>query len=202
MHWRAARGTGAPPIGGVPLLRRHHAPASVPERALGLDGGDDGWPVHAVMAVDPGGTTGLAACHVQVRPTMKATCLEGMLTRKAVEVRGYWFDQAQEIVRAYDTFAATAELGGIPVERIHLVCESFLADPRRIGAGATNLDPVWIGGALCGLLGWEPIWQTPSEAKGYARNDRLRQWGLWEVGSEHKRDAWRHVAYRLDKLIR
>lgn len=202
----ATCGTGAPPIGGVPLLRRHHAPASVPEHVLGLDGeaqyGMSDWPIHAVMTVDPGGTTGLVGAHVQVRSTMRETCEQGMLVHKGVEVRGYWLDQAREVADSWRSFQAEAVNRGIHPSRIHLVCENYLPDPRRMGSGAVNLDPVWIGAAVCGLLEFEPVWQTPAQAKQYATNDRLRQWGLWVVGSEHMRDANRHLATYVNKLIR
>jgi len=46
---------------------------------------------------------------------------------------------------------------------------------------------------------WTPRMQTPSEAKGFATNERLKRWGLWEVGKPHARDAWRHVARALAK---
>lgn len=154
----------------------------------------------AVMGVDPGGTTGLAACHVIVQP-MLADTLRAMPLRKCVEVKGYWRDQVDQLARAINAFVEIALAQGVDGNDVHVVFENYIPDPNRIGRGATNLDPVWIGAGVCGALGWEPVWQTPSEAKSFATNDRLRRWGLWETGSDHKRDAWRHVASRVNRLV-
>jgi hypothetical protein len=42
-----------------------------------------------------------------------------------------------------------------------------------------------------------PIFQTAGDAKHYATNQRLRDWGVWVVGSTHRRDAVRHVCAKL-----
>ncbi len=155
----------------------------------------------AVLAVDPGGTTGVAAAYFETRGTLRET-LETMTRRKSVEVTGYWHDQVQELAQLWSRFEFSANVeGGIPLGDVHVVFENYLPDPRRIGAGATDLSPVWVAAGVCGAMGREPTWQTPSEAKGFARDDRLRSWGLWERGSAHKRDAWRHVVTRLNRLV-
>jgi hypothetical protein len=161
--------------------------------------------VHAVMGVDPGGTTGLAACHVELRPTLRETLTEGMRMRKAIEVRGDWHAQARTIADVHNRFMYTAQVDhGIGAEQCHLVFENYIPDPHRIGRGATDLTSVWVMAAAVALIGEQAsdlTYQSPSEAKGFAKNDRLRLWGLWEVGSEHKRDAMRHVARRLNDLV-
>lgn len=157
---------------------------------------------HALLAIDPGGTTGVAAMHVQLHGTIAETLREGVLLRKAVEVKGYWREQVYELDRLATRFRYTANVeAAIPLGNVHVIMENFLADPNRIGSGATDLSSVWIAGGFACVQDEEPIWQNPAD-KGYAKNERLKRWGLWEVGSEHKRDSWRHIAYRLNRLIR
>lgn len=157
---------------------------------------------HALMAIDPGGTTGVAALHVTLGGTVAETLTEGVTLRKAIEVKGYWREQVYELDRLADRFRYTANVEhAIQLDNVHVIMENFLADPRRIGGGATDLSSVWIAGGFAAVQAEEPIWQNPSD-KGYAKNERLKRWGLWEVGSEHKRDCWRHIAYRLNRLIR
>lgn len=156
--------------------------------------------VHALLAMDPGGTTGVGAMHVQLKPTVLETFAEGILSHKLVEVRGYWRDQADQLVEIADRFRDNATLDGVHDDNVHVIMENYLPDPRRMGAGATDLSPVWIGAAFCGAWHEEPIWQNPAD-KGYAKNDRLRRWGLWVVGSEHLRDVNRHIAFRVNKLV-
>lgn len=45
------------------------------------------------------------------------------------------------------------------------------------------------------------ILQPAGQAATYATNARLRYWGLWVVGREHERSAWRHVALFLSRYI-
>jgi hypothetical protein len=47
----------------------------------------------------------------------------------------------------------------------------------------------------------EPVFQKASTAKSFATNKRLREWDAWVVGSEHIRDAMRHLGARLNALI-
>jgi hypothetical protein len=55
----------------------------------------------------------------------------------------------------------------------------------------------WLGG-----FEWlvQPVYQQAAQAKQFATDARIREWGLWVVGSDHKRDANRHLALRLAKL--
>lgn len=47
----------------------------------------------------------------------------------------------------------------------------------------------------------QPELQMPSTAMTYATNQRLRDWGAWVVGSEHARDAVRHLCAKLSDLL-
>ena len=160
--------------------------------------------MHAVMAVDPGGTTGVAAAFVRPRATVKETLLD-IPVRKSVEVKGDWLSQAREIAGLMNDFVYNAhEVAEIPLARIHFVFEDFVL---RMPARTTNLTSVWVMAATVGIAngllssGVKLAYQQPSVGKGYATNPRLKLWGLYVVGSEHERDAWRHVAYRVANEI-
>lgn len=163
--------------------------------------------LHAVMAVDPGGTTGVAAAYVDLKfKTLKETLQMGLSDRKAVEVKGDWLFQAREVHRLMKSFTFTANVQrSLPIDHIHIVIEDFQVRPAgRAGGGTHNLTSVWVAaGARAMLLPdtYDLEWQQPSDAKRLATNERLKMWKLWEVGSEHKRDAWRHFALRVNKLV-
>lgn len=42
--------------------------------------------------------------------------------------------------------------------------------------------------------------QTPSEAKSFATDHKLRALGLWTKGTDHARDATRHIVTRLAQI--
>lgn len=161
--------------------------------------------VHAFFFVDPGGTSGVAAAHIELGPTLKSTFEQGVIMKKTVEVEGPWLVQANVLGEMIERFIYVAQAEkGIPSDRIHIGFENYT---RRPGSKDNNLEPVYVIAGTQGLLwakGWKTIdfiLQEPSEAKGFARNERLKLWGLWEVGSEHKRDAMRHLAYRVNRVL-
>jgi hypothetical protein len=152
------------------------------------------------MTVDPGRTTGVAAGYVELKPTLKETLAE-MTRHRAVEVTGPWMSQGRELAVLYGRFRFRANVEAvIPLGNIHLVVEDFVL---RMPAATTDLTSIWVAACMCGYLPEDvvPGWQMPSKAKTLATNERLRMWGLWEVGSEHKRDANRHLAAFVDGLV-
>lgn len=158
--------------------------------------------MHAVFAVDPGGTTGVAAAYIEPKVSIKETLLS-MPVRKAVEVEGEWIEQAETIAGMMNEFVYNAHVGSrIPHRRIHFVFEDFVL---RMPARTTNLTSVWVAAATVGrygpMNGVDLAWQSAGDAKSFASDSRLRLWELWERGSAHKRDAWRHVALRTASLI-
>ena len=49
----------------------------------------------------------------------------------------------------------------------------------------------------CWFLDW-PIWkQTAQNAKKFMTDERLKEWGMWEKGKRHARDAIRHGCFWL-----
>lgn len=179
----------------------------------------------AIMTVDPGRTTGVAQGMFNAarlaRPTTRAVLARAVRkgALRVAEVRAAEdpgphagsAHQAAILYRAWMdfNFRATVELG-IPIPDVHLVIEDFALRQR-----SADLDPVEVTHAfLAYLRGETGTWaalslapegrlhfQTPSEAIGYATNARLRAWGVWTVGKEHGRDATRHLALRVSKIL-
>lgn len=182
----------------------------------------------AIMAVDPGGTSGVAFGLLNAKRNVDGT-LRGLLKRavkrKAIwttEAKGEAWEQAWYLGNAWAAFhfRCVVELG-IDAPDVHLVLERFQL--RNLHA---DLAPVSVTHALMALLykmpyshvgdatamnpsnvdeGFWPLgeveFQEPSVAKRYATNQRLRDWGVWVVGSEHKRDATRHLCVKASELL-
>lgn len=164
-----------------------------------------------VMAVDPGGTTGVAW---GVFPTEHAVDTRCELARDlgSGEVTGDYQYQAARIVEHWREFSAWCEGQGVGAR---LVVEDFVLRVRSASSDRAQLMPVRVAACIEGILiestlgcamplgrvGWEAmlavyddvVYQTAAAAKGYATDARLRRWGFWVRGSRHCRDAWRHV---------
>jgi len=171
--------------------------------------------LHAFFAGDPGRTTGVAGCYVQFKGTLKETLLTAT-NKKAIELKGPWLEQGRTLGHLMDRFVYRANVEAlIPLDNIHLVMEDFVLRRRREGGATGDLTSIWVAaaanafyaaapdnnGIAAAHLGVVPVvWQQPSEGK-FVDNVKLKAYGLYEVGSEHKRDAWRHIATRVDKLL-
>lgn len=156
----------------------------------------------AVMAFDPGGTTGVAWGIMKVEDTLAAT-LQGAELASA-DITGEYQEQA---VKMYDLWMAMVARWNVErqlrLDSIHLVSEGFTL--RKFGSSAkVGLYPVWIAAMFEGLLwdtGMRVRYQEPA-AQGRSTSARLKRWGAWEVGvSPHRRSAMKHLAYRVNQLI-
>lgn len=183
----------------------------------------------AIMAVDPGKVTGVAQGFFNA--TRGAATTRGLMRRALrkdairvshIEAPEAYRDlsvvppavseitQGALLYRAWMsfTFRAATELM-IPYPAIFLVIEDFQLRQR-----SADLSPVRVTSALLAhlsdsSLGWPAMvradhclrFQQPAEAKTYATDARLRDWGLWTVGKEHGRDATRHMALLASKAL-
>lgn len=156
---------------------------------------------HGIFAIDPGGTTGVAAGIVDLSGGTVAEALASMERRKAAEVKGDWLSQALDLRTKFLKWEMDCERYGVGVPSRHCVIEDFVL---RMPATTTTLTSIWVAAAFHGSIAppvTEVEYQTASQAKSYARDDRIKRWGLWEVGSAHKRDAWRHFALKVNRLL-
>lgn len=157
---------------------------------------------HAIMGIDPGGTTGVAAAYVTAYATLKESLLN-LRKLKAIEVKGNWLAQAKELSELMNRFQYTANVEhSIPLTHIHFAIEDYVL---RMPATNTNLTSIWVAAAAVGMfnpMGNLISWQQPSEAKHFASDKRLRNWGLYDASdSAHMRDAKRHIAVRANRAI-
>lgn len=164
-------------------------------------------PVYGIFVVDPGGSSGLAWGRVRdegtVAERVAARTFEGSDTVSDPD----WLVQARIISQRWFQFRAECHLAGLPA---YFVCEDFVLT-RFKSSDKLGLYPVWVAASILGYRhgmadayeagGYGPAapvevhWQSPSAAKTYATDERLKSWGLWVRGREHERDAWRHFAY-------
>ncbi len=140
-----------------------------------------------VIAVDPGGTTGLVRWQ-DVTDIYEAHQLTWEDTVRLVHG---WLVHADEA----DFFQTT-----IVVERYTITMQT-LKKSRQYEA------LYCIGGLLTLALlheGVDVVLQTPAEAKGLASDDTLRRLGWYDAvrGKEHARDALRHLVLFLVKTGR
>jgi hypothetical protein len=173
----------------------------------------------AVLAVDPGGITGVAYGELMLLPTVRDTLRESAAAGlvEAWEVEGLPELQAHELAaEVRERVGDWIGRGGEPAS-FSLVIESFALRQSRV-----ELQPVGIALALRALLidpaevgsldGWTGTYaggigvyeQEPSTAMTYATRERLKEWGLWDLGRssrDHRRDALRHLATRTAALL-
>jgi len=169
--------------------------------------------VFGVMAVDPGTTTGVAAGLFHPAADIAGCLAEAEW--EAWEVDGSPAEQAWEIMEEFkDRQTNWNMLESVGFPDIHLVVESFALRLKKAhGAGSNQrmMDPIRVTSAMHALAlhslngelrSWCHIeYQLPAEAKRYVTNERMRRWGAWVVGSEHKRDATRHMIKKVSDIL-
>lgn len=170
-----------------------------------------------LMAVDPGGTTGLAWGIFDTDGDGIADMLASGVSVGSAEATGSEQWQAARIVDHWLEFRDLCSGLSYPCE---LVIEDFVLRPGRATADRAQLAPVRVTSLIEGMLcnhdlgkdtgHGEETWnylrewivtkiviQQVSAAKSFATKDRMQRWGIWQVGMRHSRDAWRHIALRL-----
>jgi hypothetical protein len=159
--------------------------------------------VHAILSIDPGGTTGVGAIYVDLKKTRSATFENGIIKLKNREVRGSWQEQGKELAGIANRFLYTAQVeNSLAMQNIHIVVEDFILQRRREGGATGNLTSIWVAASFVGFLSRddvEVIWQIPSE--GMFFKGLLKEYGLWSVGSAHERSANCHIIKRVDTLL-
>jgi hypothetical protein len=173
--------------------------------------------LYAIMAIDPGGSTGVAwaVFHEEAKTVKEA--IDGKWAAGQRTYTGAPRQQVVDIARLWRRTYHTWVNGlGIPPEKCYMVIEDFILGPNT-PPGREPLLAATIGQGIyyyrlgsaheherwnCGLV--PPVsvwWQTPAQASSFARKERLKDWGVWSRGHQHERSAWKHVALRVALLM-
>lgn len=173
----------------------------------------------AVMAVDPGGTTGIAWGVFNLHHESIVDILDDREFDGDDEITGPEVWQAVQIVERWIDFEMFARIKFNCHESV-LVFEDFVL---RVGKGTSDrvgISPVRITSLVEGMLTnkyvgtshpmSEELWflsqrlkgvplklQQPGAAKGFATKERLQRWNLWTGTGRHARDAWRHICLAI-----
>ena len=167
--------------------------------------------LYAIFAVDPGGSTGIAwgtfyKDAMTVEEALATRIGSGQLTVEDTD-RNQVVSITQKWRGLYKSWVGM----GIDPSECYMVIESFVLGPKT-PSGKDPLRAINIGqGIYYYRLGqahehdrWNcptaPVivyWQTPAQASGYAKDARLKDWGVWIKGKDHERSAWRHAALRI-----
>ncbi len=163
----------------------------------------------AVMAVDPGVTTGVARGVFDLDMGSVRECIAAGLDLESFDVTGVEREQGMTLAIEFADWVFRANVEhGVPVGRVILVIEDWT--PRLpLKSGARDVFyPVRVPALMegfCGQVGafdsGLAVWQQPSVAKTFATDRRLRAVGLWVRGRDHQRDAWRHVMAYLNGVL-
>lgn len=166
----------------------------------------------AIIAIDPGVTTGVAAAVIDLGQGMVGSCMRRAIRKDVLqtgEVTGNFVEQVWEIDRTIQEFffRVHIERQWVQAGRMSIAIESF--ELRQMAA---DLAPIRIISGLEVLLSAKYgddfemngfYWpQTASEAKGFCSDGMLQKWGLWDKRSPHERDATRHLAKRVDRFLK
>jgi hypothetical protein len=172
----------------------------------------------AIMAVDPGDTTGIACGLFRDQETVAKTVRRAVLKRavRTGFVRDAPERQGVLLAKEWRSFVYFASVEQrVRFDRCYLVVEDF-----QLRQMAVALSPVAVEAALRArtveqLLSGD--WhddvaegcysrQSSADAKSRVTNDRLRELGLWPLGripggGDHKRDALRHLVLKIARLL-
>lgn len=163
----------------------------------------------AIFAIDPGGTTGVAAGVFDLRRLTVKAAITRARAKGNIEtwnVKGTNTKQCWTIARAATDFYYKSH-----VERMWVAYDGFfvVSEDFNLRQMSADLSPVARNAGIETLLEpcfedrWETVYekQSASEAKSFCSDQMLDRWGLLKGKTPHERDALRHLARRLDKLL-
>lgn len=171
----------------------------------------------AIASIDPGGTTGVAMGIYNLHRTdgtvaeiMDRARLKNQIT--TFTTKGHHVVQALEIAGRVGVFVGQANkmatrLNGrfgtfVVIEDFNLRMMSAELSPVEVTAAFDLLVTAEFGvhPENFGDNGFYTK-QSASEAKGFCNDRMLRKWKLFQGRTAHERDALRHTARRLDRLL-
>jgi hypothetical protein len=153
-----------------------------------------------VVAVDPGGTTGICALRIPADAVRDSALPWGEACAE-IEVTAY--EQWPEAAAVEAVFGMALTVACEFEGRFPLVIEDFSL--RKISRDRALLSPVRVGEKIQERISGSPlesctriVLQMPSEALGTITDARLKLWGLYRRRSgPHARDALRHAVHLL-----
>ena len=171
-----------------------------------------------IFGVDPGGATGLAWGIFNPEPPI--TIEQSLRDRQLAGNCTVTGDRREQIMTIADTWRAFYETSvfnaQLPHDRIFLIVEDYIFTGGSYSGDAASISTSIIWGLEGYRMGRRDEWrkhndgdvalppmvlQSAGEAKGYATNQRLKDWGIWVKGRDHERSAWQHVAAYLHRYI-
>ena len=162
----------------------------------------------AVMAVDPGRATGVARGLFWADTTIE----QGLRPPGERVDRAYGdLDDGFRIWLVIESFAlrqVNVDLTGVEVAAGF----KALLVPRDAGLDGRLSLPFRGGKDALYAMGATVSEQTPADAKGWATDRRLKEWGLWPVAhakrkgralgkGDHRTDAVRHMALKVARIL-
>lgn len=135
---------------------------------------------HKLLCLDPGKTTGW--------------CLfeDGVLTKWG-QIEDCFDDKNVDATKLYDLFA--------DIQPDFIVYEDYKVYSHKLDRHSFNpVFTVRLIGVIetyCQIEGVKSHKQMATTAKNFCTDDKLKQWGFWQSGMRHSRDAIRHGCYFL-----
>src|SRR5215210_3244870 len=98
---------------------------------------------HAIMAIDPGGTTGVAAGYVVLDGRL-VECFNDMPVKRSMEIKGDFLAQGRQLGALMKRFVFKANVENmLPLDNIHIAIEDFVLRRRQEGGATGNLTSCW-----------------------------------------------------------
>jgi hypothetical protein len=142
--------------------------------------------------------------------------LRARIKSDSATVTGSEREQIRAIARLWREFyEECVKVGQMEHTKVWYVCEDFVYYGGSYSGDSAKISTALIWGVEGYRMGRADQWagshgkrtvsvppvvlQTAADAKAFANDARLREWGLWVRGKQHERSAWRHVAMFLKK---
>lgn len=140
-----------------------------------LDRSRLGW----ILTLDPGETTGWSSWH------------EGELVEVGQEVTGQNPGLMAEFIKAMDEQLVISR---IVYEEYRIRSSTF---KTHVGSPVVTIQHIGAIKVAADMLDIPIYAQTPGMAKGFATDQKLKRWGLYQTGMKHANDAVRHGIYHI-----
>lgn len=143
--------------------------------------------MHKIIALDPGGTTGIATVE---------------FGDDEYEWNWYELGPDDHHKELWD-FLLRGTVG--PSGNFTIVSERFdfrQHDDHRTGVELISREYIGITKLFCKMYGHPVVLQSAGQAKPFVTDEKLKIMGLYQKGSAHKRDATRHAIYYMVAKLR